>query len=357
MSTITTRILSVALLSVSSMMFPPQVTIAQLVSPPDKIVAKSVTPEATNVLPHSGSRTNTKDVARLRRKYGLEMVGHRGIGSGMNFYSLEREQRLGRELSQKVDKSLVLVRDPDLLRYLHQLGETLIANSDTSQTVTIRIIRDDEVNAFALPGGNLYVTTGLILFCDDEAELTSAMAHEIAHIAARHGTKQLSKVAMWQFASAPMVAVGIPIGVVMQMVTGATATLSVLKGGRNAEFEADLLGIEYHYLAGYDPTALARLFGRSTGGDAPAKSHYLSRMFASHPNTGARVQRLQMEVVELLPPREQYVVDTSKFQEMKKRLIVLLRGSDIWVDGNANSRRGKGLREKIKAVPAYFLGG
>src|SRR4051794_37972570 len=143
MSTITTRILSVALLSVSSMMFPPQVTIAQLVSPPDKIVAKSVTPEATNVLPHSASRTNTKEVARLRRKYGLEMVGHRGIGSGMNFYSPEREQRLCRELSGKVDKSLLLVRDPDLLRYLHELGEALIANSDTSQTVTIKIIKDD----------------------------------------------------------------------------------------------------------------------------------------------------------------------------------------------------------------------
>src|SRR3954452_22433250 len=209
-----TRILSAALWSVGPMMALQQVTIAQLVSPPDTIVAKSVTPETSmNVLPHSGSRKTSKEVIRLTRKSGLDMVGHRGIGSGMNFYSLEREHRLGRELSEEVDKSLVLLRDPDLLRYLHQLGESLIANSDTSQTLTIRVIRDDEVNAFALPGGNLYVTTGLILFCEDEAELTSAMAHEIAHIAARHGTRQLSKEAMWEFASAPMMAVGIPIGV------------------------------------------------------------------------------------------------------------------------------------------------
>ena len=332
-----------------------QVTIAQLVSPPDKIVTKSVT---TDVLPHSGSvsRRTSKEVARLKRKYGLEMIGHRGIGSGMNFYSREREQRLGRELSEELDKALVLVRDPDVLRYLQHIGETLMAKSDTSQSLRVRIIRDDEVNAFALPGGNLYVTTGLILFCDDEAELASAMAHEIAHIAARHGTKRLSKQAVWQFASAPMVAVGIPIGVAMQMVTGVTATLSILKGGRNAEFEADLLGIEYHYLAGYDPTALARLFCRNKA-DARRKNHFLTRMFAGHPKTEARVQRLHLEVEELLPPRELYIVDTSRFQEMKKQLIALLGASDDSLDENETSKGGNELRKKIRAVPAYFLGG
>lgn len=259
-----------------------------------------------------------KEAEKLRRKYNLEKIGNRGVGSGLNLYSAEKEIRLGNELAEQIESSSVLVTDPELVGYVTRIGQNLIANSDSQRPLIIKILDDGEANAFALPGGLLYVTTGLIEFCDDEAELAAAISHEIAHVAARHGTKALTRQNIWKMASVPMVFAGGPIGAALQMVGDASFHLTVMKLGRNAELEADLLGLEYHYLAGYDPVAFVRLFEK-TKAEVP-KANFFGRAFATHPDLEIRVRRAQFNMEALLPAREMYVLDTSDFQEAKAHL-------------------------------------
>ena len=256
-------------------------------------------------------------------KYDVKMIGERDIGRGMNFYSLEREQALGRELALEIESQSRMVTDPVVTEYINRIGQTLVRNSDARVPFTIKVVDNDEVNAFALPGGFFYVNTGLILAADNEAELAGVMAHEIAHVAARHATRNATKAQIWNMASIPLIFLGGPAGYAIREIAGLAIPMSFLKFSRDAEREADLLGVEYEYASGYDPAAFVQFFEKLHGKEKE-KHSFIAKAFTTHPMTADRIKRAQQEIGTMLPPKEEYVVDTSEFQEVKARLSALM---------------------------------
>ena len=209
--------------------------------------------------------------------------------------------------------------------YINRLGQSLVRNSDAKVPFTIKVIDNDEVNAFALPGGFFFVNSGLIMAADNEAELAGVMAHEIAHVAARHATKTLTHNQLINLASLPLIFIGGPVVFAMEQAAGLAVPMSFLKFSRDAELEADLLGMEYEYSAGYDPSAFVQFFEK-LGQEKKHKFAMISKAFATHPMNAERVARAQEEIQEYLPPRNEYLLDTSEFQDVKAHLSLLLNG-------------------------------
>lgn len=260
---------------------------------------------------------------RGHSKYDVSKIGERSVGKGVNFYSLDKEQALGRELATQVEMESKLLKDPKITEYVNRLGQNLARNSDAKVPFVIKVIDSDEVNAFALPGGYFYVNTGLIEAADNEAELAGVMAHEIAHVAARHATKNMTKGQIWNIASIPLIFVGGPVGFAVQEAAGLAVPMSFLKFTRDAEREADLLGMEYQYAAGYDPESFVAFFEKLKAQEKH-KKNFIAKAFDTHPMTEDRVKRAQKEIEEVLPPKPQYIVDTSEFEAMKARLASIL---------------------------------
>ena len=261
----------------------------------------------------------------IPKKYDVSLIGERGIGHGLNFYSIDKEMALGKQLSQEVESRAKLFNDPVVDEYINRIGQKLVRNSDARVPFTIKVVDSDEINAFALPGGYFYVNLGLIEAADSEAELAGAMAHEIAHVAARHATKRATKHEIWDLATIPLVFVGGPVGVAVRNFAGLAVPLSFLKFGRDDEREADLLGLEYMYACGYDPEAFVDFFDKLAAKEKKHKN-FIARAFASHPMTGDRVKRSEKEIEELLPPKQDYLVTTSDFDRVKARIEMLTRG-------------------------------
>jgi beta-barrel assembly-enhancing protease len=261
----------------------------------------------------------------LPAKYDVSQIGRRNVGTGLDFYSLDREIALGRQLSNEVEMSARLVTDPIVNEYINRIGQNLVRNSDARVPFTIKILDTDEVNAFALPGGFFYVNSGLILAADDEAELAGVMAHEIAHVAARHATKNMTRAQIWNMASLPLIFIGGPVAYAISEVASIAVPMTYLKFSRDAEREADLLGLEYDYAAGYDPHAFVEFFEKLNL-DGKKKHSALAKAFASHPMNADRIKAAQEEIRKYLPDRPEYVVDTSEFENVKTRLISLENG-------------------------------
>jgi predicted Zn-dependent protease len=258
----------------------------------------------------------------LKPKYDVRLIGQREVAGGVNFYSLDREMALGRDLSKQVEASSKLVSDPVVTEYINRIGQNLVRNSDARVPFTIKVLDNEEVNAFALPGGFFYVDSGLILAADNEAELAGVMAHEIAHVAARHATKNMTKSEIWNLASIPLMFVGGPAGYAIAEIASLAVPMTFLKFSRDAEREADLLGLEYDYAAGYDPQAFVQFFEKMNA-EEKQKHSRLAKMFSTHPMNSDRVAAAQNEIRQYLPDRESYVVNTSEFEEVKARLLGL----------------------------------
>ena len=257
-------------------------------------------------------------------KYDVMRIGDREVGEGLNFFSIEKEMTLGRQLSLELEQDTRLLADPVINEYVNRTGQLLVRHSDCKVPFNIKVVDDDEVNAFALPGGFFYVNTGLILAAEDEAELAGVMAHEIAHVCARHATRNLTRGELTQYASLPLVFLGGPVGYALRQVSSIAMPLSFLKFSRDAEREADLLGMEYQYAAGYDPTAMIDFFERL---DAEEKEphNFVARAFMTHPMTDDRIRRAE-NVLGVLPDRDSYITDTSEFQAIRDRLSRITRG-------------------------------
>ena len=269
-------------------------------------------------------------------KYDVTLIGHRNIGSGLNFYSLDREIAVGQEYAKQVEQTSKLITDPEITNYVNRIGQNLVRNSDSRVPFAIKVIDSDEVNAFALPGGFFYVDSGLILAADSEAELAAIMAHEIAHVAARHATKNMTKQQIWTMASIPLMFVGGPAGYAIAEVANIVVPMSFLKFSRDSEREADMLGLQYDYAAGYDPQAFIQFFERLKAGQKQKHSK-IAKLFSTHPMTADRIRAAQAEIQKYLPDRDSYVVDTSDFEAMKARLIDL-EGNDRLASDKGDSR-------------------
>jgi predicted Zn-dependent protease len=251
----------------------------------------------------------------------VSAVGNRNVGKGINFYSLEHEIALGKQLAAQVDQTSKFVTDPVVTEYVNRVGQNLVRNSDAKVPFTIKVIDNDAINAFALPGGFFYVNSGLILHADEESELAGVMAHEIAHVAARHGTRNATKGELLQMSTIPLMIFG-PVGLAgygLYEGLNIALPLTFLKFSRSAEAEADYLGLQYMYKAGYDPNSFVTFFEkieaeeRKTPGTIP-------KIFDSHPPTPERIQAAQKEIATILPTRDEYIVTTSDFDHVKKRL-------------------------------------
>ena len=256
---------------------------------------------------------------KLDPKNDVDMIGRRNIGKGMDFYSLDREIQLGRQIANDVENSVKLVDDPVVTEYVNRLGQRLVRNSDAKVPFTIKVIDSDEVNAFALPGGFFYVNTGLILAADNEAGLAAVMAHQIAHVAARHATKNQSRSELFNLVSIPLIFVGGPAAMVARQAMSLAVPMSMMKFSRNAEREADMLGLQYDYASGYDPEEFVRLFEKMKKLEREKKG-FLARAFSTHPMTDDRIKSAQKEIADYFPNRSDYIVDTSEFQEVRERV-------------------------------------
>jgi beta-barrel assembly-enhancing protease len=254
-------------------------------------------------------------------KEDVDAIGNRNVGKGINFYSLEKEIGLGKQLAQEVERSAKLVDDPVVTEYVNRVGQNLVRNSDAKVPFTIKVIDSDEVNAFALPGGFFYVNSGLILRAQEESELAGVMAHEIAHVAARHGTKQATKGDLVQIASIPAM-IFIPYtwaGYAAYQGMNFLIPMTFLKFSRDAEREADFLGLQYMYKAGYDPNSYVTFFERIQA-DEKRRPGTIGKAFSTHPPTPERIENTQKEIARILPARQEYVVTSSEFDSVKGRL-------------------------------------
>ena len=282
---------------------------------PTKQPSTSSTPGSDQPVPQQ------QTVHPKNAKEDVDAIGNRNPGKGVNFYSLEHEIALGKQLAQEVERTSKMIDDPVVTEYVNRVGQNLVRNSDARVPFTIKVIDSDEVNAFALPGGFFYVNSGLVLRAQEESELAGVMAHEISHVVARHGTKQATKGEMMQLATIPLILLG-PGGWAGYGIYEAlqlAIPLSYLKFSRDAEREADFLGIQYMYKAGYDPNSYVTFFERIQA-DEKRRPGTIPKFFSTHPPTPERIADAQKEIARILPERDEYIVTTSEFDGVKSRL-------------------------------------
>jgi predicted Zn-dependent protease len=285
-------------------------------------------PASTGTPPAAPSSDTTSDKSKDKNKNvkagskdDVDSIGNRNMGGkGLgNWYSLEKEIRMGKQYAMQVEQSVRLVQDPVVNEYVNRIGQNLVRNSDAKVPFTIKVIDDDSINAFALPGGFFYVNSGLILAADNESEMAGVMAHEIAHVAARHATRQMTRAQLANFASIPLIFMGGGIGYAISSAAGLALPLTFLSFSRGFEAEADYLGLEYMYKTGYDPQSFVAFFEKVQAKEKK-KPGSLAKAFATHPQTPDRIAKSQEEINRILPSRPEYVMDTSEFQDVKARL-------------------------------------
>ncbi len=270
----------------------------------------------------------TQDDSALKHDGGkndVDAVGNRNVGCGRgvgNWYSVEKQVAMGRSFSQQLEAQVKLVNDPVVTEYVNRIGQNLVRNSDAQVPFTIKVIDSDVINAMALPGGFFYVNSGLILAADEEAEVAGVMAHEIAHVAACHAAREMTRGTLLQMASIPFIFVGGGIGYAGYEAAGIGGMFGFLKFSRGFEAEADYLGIEYMYRAGYDPSAFVSFFEKVQAMEKK-KPGTLAKAFDTHPQSADRITKSQEEIRKILPAKQQYVVTTSEFDDVKARLAAI----------------------------------
>ena len=257
----------------------------------------------------------------------IENIGNRDINDGTfsnwNFTSLEKEIALGRELAAEIERQVRLVDDPVISEYVNRVGQNIVRNSDAQVPFTFKVVEDDSINAFALPGGFVFVNTGILLRADEEAEVAGVLAHEIAHVTARHGTENSTKSQIINIASIPLIFLGGVVGFGIRQAAGLIIPMQYMSFSRGAEEEADYLGIQYAYKTGYDPGAAVTFFEKIQALET-AKPGTISSLFASHPPTEERIEKTQENIGLVLPERDRYVLTTSEFMDVKERLVTYL---------------------------------
>ena len=267
----------------------------------------------------------TKDDDQIKHDGGIndvDAVGNRNVGCGRgvgNWYSIETQVARGRQYAQMVESQVKLINDPVITEYVNRVGQNIVRNSDAQVPFTIKVIDSDVINAMALPGGFFYVNSGLILAADEEAELAGVMAHEISHVAACHYAREMTRANLLQMMSLPAIFMGGVIGYAAYEGMGLGIPLTFLHFSRAFEAQADYLGIQYMYRAGYDPSAFVSFFEKIQAMEKK-KPGTLSKAFDTHPQTPDRIEKSQEEIRKILPSKQEYIVTTSEFDEVKARL-------------------------------------
>jgi hypothetical protein len=318
-------------------------------APPQTSSSQDNTPGDSTPANVDSTAPGTKETsAKSGSEADVDAIGNRKVGHGPDWYSLEHEIALGKQLAQEVDRSAKFIDDPVVTEYVNRVAQNLVRNSDAQVPFTIKVIDSDQVNAFALPGGFFYVNSGLILRADEESEMAGVMAHEIAHVCARHGTRNATKGELMQLATIPLIMLGPGGWLGYGIYEGLNVALPItfLEFSRTAEAEADYLGLQYMYKAGYDPNSFVTFFEKV---QADEKKHpgTIPKIFSTHPPTPARIAASQKEIATILPAREEYIVTTSEFDLVKKRLASIEAGQKV----KSNDKNKPTLRKRTEQDP------
>jgi predicted Zn-dependent protease len=281
--------------------------------------------EQKKTQPATTTTTTARSTKPLSTNENPDMIGKRNINTGLIAKmsgSTEKEVRQGREAAAEVDRQAKFIDDPVITEYVNRVGQNIVLHSDAKVPFTIKVIDSDEVNAFALPGGFFYVNKGLLLAADNEAELAGVMAHEIAHVAARHAVENQTKASLLEYAAlgGSIFLGGIP-GMIYQNTAGIGLLGIFMKFSRSAEEEADKLGVQYMYAAGYDPGAMATMFEKLEAKNKK-KPGFVARAFSTHPAPPDR-RATALALAARFPEHEEYVISSSEFQRVKARLLRL----------------------------------
>jgi predicted Zn-dependent protease len=271
------------------------------------------------------ARQHSKAGAKAKAQTEINRIGNRDLTKGsLDLYSWQREFQIGKEMAERVEELTTPLNDPATQEYVQALADRIVRNSDAKIPVQVKIIYSNQVDAFALPGGFLFVNSGLILQTHSEAELAGVIAHEVAHIADRDATRQMTQAEVLQWLSLPLLYVGGPAGFAIRGSFAVAGPLGARVFSRRAEERADFLGLQYMYKSGYDPEGYVDFFERVKNLEKDPKS-MIARAFASHPLTKDRVVAAQREIARDLPSRPEYVVTTSAYQHVKDRLEQMMR--------------------------------
>jgi predicted Zn-dependent protease len=272
---------------------------------PDKVIE----PGSQKVSVKPGS---IEDVSAV----GNRDIGGRGMG---NWYSTDTEIKMGKMYAMEIEKSTKFITDPVVTEYVNRIGQNIVKNSDCKVPFTIKVIDSDEINAMALPGGFFYVNSGLILNADEEAELAGVMAHETAHVCAHHAVREQTRMNYAQLGTIPLIFIGGWTGYGIYEAASIGVPITFMKFSREFEAQADYLGVQYMYRAGYDPQAFITFFEKVQALEK-RKPGAVAKVFADHPQTPDRILHSQEEIARILPARDEYTVTTSEFDDVKARL-------------------------------------
>jgi hypothetical protein len=266
---------------------------------------------------------------------GTRNIGSRGLG---NWYSTNWEISAGKQYSMEIEKSAHLVTDPVVTEYVNRIGQNIVKNSDCKVPFTIKVIDSDEINAMALPGGFFYVNSGLIMAADEESELAGVMAHETAHVCAHHAAREMTKANYMEIGSIPLIIFtqGSWTGYGIYEASQLAIPITFLEFSREYEAEADWLGLQYMYKAGYDPQAFIQFFEKIDALEKH-KPGTLAKVFADHPQTPDRIAHSEEEIATIMPARPDYVVTTSEFDDVKARLARIENKRKLNDKGNGNT--------------------
>ena len=249
---------------------------------------------------------------------GNREIGKRGLG---NWYSTDGEIKMGKQYADEIEKSTKFITDPVVLEYVNRIGQNIVKNSDCKVPFTIKVIDSDEINAMALPGGFFYVNSGLILAADEEAELAGVMAHETAHVCAHHAAREMTRMNIAQISMIPLM-IMLPYdwtGYGIYEAAQLAIPITFLQFSRDFEAQADYLGVQYMYRAGYDPQAFITFFEKIQALEK-RKPGLVAKAFSDHPQTPDRILHSQEEIARILPAKQDYLVTTSEFDDVKARL-------------------------------------
>jgi len=283
----------------------------------------------------------TKDDDQIKHNgdiHDVDAVGNRNVGCSKgvgNWYSVEGQVAQGRRYAQEIESQMKLINDPVVTEYVNRIGQNIVRNSDAQVPFTIKVVDSDVVNAMALPGGFFYVNSGLILAADEEAEMAGVMAHETAHVAACHYAREATRMNLLQIASLPAIFMGGAIGYGIYEGMGLGIPLTFLHFSRTFEAQADYLGIQYMYRAGYDPSAFVSFFEKIQAMEKK-KPGTISKAFETHPPTPDRIEKAQEEIRKILPAKQEYIVDTSEFEDVKARLAAIENKHKVLDQKDAN---------------------
>lgn len=298
----------------------------------------------------------TKKNRPLKKKENPDLIGKRNINGGFDKFtgwlggSREKEIAIGRQLAAQVEQQAKMVEDPKITEYINRVGQNIVLHSDAKIPFTIKVIDSDEVNAFALPGGFFFVNKGLIVAAENEAELAGVMAHEIAHVTARHAMENAGKGTLLNVGLiAGIILTGGIAGAVVQNTAGLSQALAFFKFSRGAEKEADMLGVQYLYASGYDPTGMATMFEKLASRNKK-KPGFVSKLFSSHPQSIERRDK-SLRLIARFPEKEEYIISTSEFQSVKNHLLRISNAGIVSPDFSDDVEQGRPTLKRRQPVP------